>query len=178
MIRTLIALLAALCFTAPLYAADDFGMTDTDFLQAINSTSIGLRIKVRIIGRTKDDPKFGTVITYGFGPCVVATAETDVKTKHIESFQVSPTADDHGGCTADDREMRNLVFIFTVTVLRVVTNVHDIKEVSAALVTLAERLKRDPNSGMRSAKMKFGGRTILMMLLLNDSRIEYIIYAD
>ena len=74
--------LAASFLIAPLPAASQqppadtggFGMTDTDFLRAINS--IGLKVPVVVIDKTDDDPKFDTnLVTYGFGPCVTATAD-------------------------------------------------------------------------------------------------------
>jgi hypothetical protein len=183
--RTLTVALAASFLIAPLPAASEqppadnrgLGLTDTDFLRAINS--IGLKVPVVVIDKTDDDPKFDTnLVTYGFGPCVTATAETDAKTKHILSMGVAPTADDNSGCSADDHEMKNLVFVVAVEIMRVVSTAHDITKIGDAFVTLAQRLQRDPNSGMRSAEMKLGGRTVQMMSLLNDSRVEFRIYAE
>jgi hypothetical protein len=92
---------------------------------------------------------------------------------------IAPTADDYSGCTADDSEMKNLVFVVALEVMRVVSDVHDIKAIGKDLITLAQRLKKDPKSGMRSAEMELGGRTVqMMLLLLNDSRVEYMIYAE
>jgi hypothetical protein len=146
----------------------DFGMTPTDFLHAINTIS-GVRVKVRIISQTS------SVIEYGLGQCVVADGEID-NDQRLDSVRIAPAAND-GACPANDAEMRTLVAASTAEVMEVLTDVPDIDKNEQTLGTLAQNLKQDPASGLRSSETKVGQR-IVQMLVTRGSRWEFVINPE
>jgi len=145
----------------------DFGMTPTDFLRAINTVS--LKVKVRIIGQTS------TMIEYGIGQCVVADGEID-KDRRLDSVRIAPAPNDQSACPANDDEMRTLVAASTAEVMEVLTDVPDTEKNLETLATLAQNLKQDPESGLRSSETKIGRRTVRMLVTLRGRRSEFVIY--
>jgi len=147
----------------------DFGMTPTDFLHAINTIS-GVRVKVRIISQTS------TMIEYGMGQCVVAEGEID-NDQRLDSVRIAPAAND-SACPANDDEMRTLVAASTAEVMEVLTDVPDIDKNAQTLGTLAQNLKQDPASGLRSSEAKVGQRTVQMLVTLGGRRSEFVINPE
>jgi hypothetical protein len=144
----------------------DFGMTPTDFLHAINTVSA--RVKVRIIRQT------GTMIEYGIGRCVVADGDID-NDRRLDSVRIAPAANDQNACPPDDAEMRTLVAASTAEVMEVLTDVPDIDKNVQILGTLAQNLKQDPATGLRSSETKVGQRTVQMVVTLGGRRTEFVI---
>jgi hypothetical protein len=143
----------ALLLLMPLSARSqqlNFGMTPTDFLRAINTVS--LKVKVRIIGQTS------TMIEYGIGQCVVADGEID-NNQRLDSMRIVPTANNQNACPANNAEMQTLVAASAAEVMGVLTDVPDIEKNAQTLATLAQNLKQDPASGVRSSETKVGQRT-------------------
>jgi hypothetical protein len=145
----------------------DFGMTPTDFLHAINRVS--LKVKVRIISQTS------TIIEYGIGQCVVADGEID-NDQRLDSVRIAPTASDRSACPANDAEMRTLIAASTAEVMEVLTDVPDIEKNAQTLATLAQNLKQDSASGLRSSETEVGQRTVQMLVTLGGSRSEFVIH--
>jgi hypothetical protein len=144
----------------------DFGMTPTDFLHAINTISV--RVKVRIISQTS------TMIEYGIGQCVVADGEIDDQ-QLLDSLRIAPNANDLSACPANDAEMRALVAASTAEVMEVLTDVPDIDKNQQTLTTLAQNLKKDPASGPPSSETKVGQRTVRMLVTMGGRRAEFVI---
>jgi hypothetical protein len=147
----------------------DFGMTPTDFLHAINTIS-GVRVKVRLISQTSG------MIEYGLGQCVVADGEIDDH-QLLDSVRIAPNANDQSACPANDAEMRTLAAASTAEVMEVLTDVHDIDKNEQTLGALAQNLKQDPASGLRSSETKVGQRTV-RMLVTGGSRWEFVISPE
>jgi hypothetical protein len=145
----------------------DFGITPTDFLHAINTVSA--RVKVRIIRQT------GAMIEYGLGQCVVADGEID-NDQRLDSVRIAPAANDQSACPANDAEMRTLVAASTAEVMEVLTDVPDVDKNEQTLATLAQNLKQDSASGLRSSETKVGQRTVRMLVTLGGRRSEFVIY--
>jgi hypothetical protein len=146
----------------------DFGMTPTDFLRAINTVSV--RVKVRIIRQTS------AMIEYGLGRCVVADGEID-NDQRLDSVRIAP-ANDQNACPPDDALVRTLVAASTAEVMEVLTDVPDIDKNEQTLGTLAQNLKQDPASGLRSSETKVGQRTVQMLVTLGGSRVEFVINPE
>jgi hypothetical protein len=147
----------------------DFGMTSTDFLHAINAIP-GVRVNVRIISQTS------SMIEYGMGQCVIADGEID-NDQRLDSVRIAPSASNQSACPANDAEMRTLVAASTAEVMEVLTDVPDIDKNEQTLGTLAQNLKQDPASGVRSSEIKVGQRT-LRMLVTRGSGWEFVIYPE
>jgi hypothetical protein len=147
----------------------DFGMTPTDFLHAINTLSV--RVKVRIIRQTS------ATIEYGLGQCVVADGEID-NDQRLDSVRIAPAPNDQNACPPNDAEMRTLVAASTAEVMEVLTDVPDIDKNVQTLGTLAQNLKQDPASGLRSSETKVGQRTVQMLVTLGGRRVEFVIFPE
>ncbi|MFY9836732.1 MAG: hypothetical protein WAK55_09720 [Xanthobacteraceae bacterium] len=145
----------------------DFGMTPTEFLHAINTISV--RVKVRIIRQTS------AMIEYGIGQCVVADGELD-NDQRLDSVRIAPAPNDQSACPANDAEMRALVADSTAEVMEVLTDVPDIDKNAQTVAALAQNLKQDPASGLRSSETRVGQRTVQMLVTLGGRRSEFVIY--
>jgi hypothetical protein len=146
----------------------DFGITPTDFLHAINT--ISATVKVRIISQTS------AMIEYGIGQCVVANGEID-NDQRLDSVRIAPAAND-SACPANEAEMRTLVAASTAEVMEVLTDVPDIDKNAQTLATLAQNLKTDPATGLRSSETKVGQRTVRMLVTLGGRRSEFVINPE
>jgi hypothetical protein len=145
----------------------DFGMTPTEFLHAINTISV--RVKVRIIRQTS------AMIEYGIGQCVVADGELD-NDQRLDSVRIAPAPNDQSACPANDAEMRALVADSTAEVMEVLTDVPDIDKNAQTVAALAQNLKQDPASGLRSSETRVGQRTVQMLVTSGGRRSEFVIY--
>jgi len=145
----------------------DFGVTPTDFLHAINTISV--RTKVRVISQTS------TMIEYGIGQCVIADGEID-NDQRLDSVRIAPSASNQSACPANDAEMWTLVAASTAEVMEVLTDVPDIDKNEQTLATLAQNLKENPASGLRSSETKVGQRTVQMLVTMGGRRSEFVIY--
>jgi hypothetical protein len=73
--------------------------------------------------------------------------------------------------------MRILAAASTAEVMEVLTDVHDIDKNEQTLGALAQNLKQDPASGLRSSETKVGQRTV-RMLVTGGSRWEFVISPE
>jgi hypothetical protein len=109
------------------------------------------------------------------GQCVVADGEIDDH-QLLDSVRIAPNANNQSACPANDTELRTLVAASTAEVMQVLTDVPDIDKNEQTLATLAQNLKENSASGLRSSETKVGQRTVQLLVTLGGGRSEYVIH--
>src|SRR5215471_7063619 len=70
-------------------AAEDFGITENEFVQQYNRNVGNTGAKIRVVERERADDGNRDVVTYAFGRlCVRALGSTDRKTKVVSSMTI------------------------------------------------------------------------------------------